>query len=1089
MKTIFLILILSTLIFAADGDTLITTFDLPAVTANNDSILQWFVDVLSSDSTDTTTRRLTYSVLLDLMKADTSFSEQSFTAAFNARLDSFLTLATTEIDTTNFVAARRTEWRGFFPHADSVFERTNWFGGATWGTEHRLHLDLGTAQFDSNVYIGHQDAGIFYNSPNTKLSVNDTVKQGSYLVTFGNGTSLTWSQNNLINLTQVLEAANNEAADASIVLLSGQATISAASQDTVGSVHGLSFNADNLNPYYTSSIGGISSTARSMGSAGTIKGLFQSTVNYDSLNQFMYGAELLSRTSPSSYYPTYNAYTPNNIGLRIKVENYGRNYGAGADARTDNMFGINMWLLNYTDGDSAVADSAVGYYVKAINNSAGAYMRSASGVLIDSPENTGGRMDNIWGLHILDQSTASPTAKNWAIYAEGPKSYIEDLRTDTLTVSDSISTAKLHITDIASYDSDRNITDLYHLTDKRYVDEAVTALGARYYMIDDASGEADYKSCSTTASTGGEQSVSGEDLANDDYVQGWIAPNTNEPDKLLLGVYNWRIYAEKTGGTKTLRLYWKLVERKNDDSEVVIATSVVSNEVISGKNSYIIPLNLASDYDIASDSYVVGKIYADVSGGGSAPDVTLYYEGSSHSHWQIPVNTEILDNLYVKKAGDTMTGTLRIGKTDPDSTLDVDGSGHFSTNLKVDGQLNMDGNVNLNGNYLSGDGDDEGVYVDSDGNVGIGTEPTKALEVNGETLLKTTATSGWASILEFGAPASGVSGTDFVMSNYYARKLRVRAYNKNSTGPLSGSAFFQEGGGSLLFITDTANPIYFATHNRWSAPDMTIGSAGNVGIGTTVTDSGRVTIALDSPWALVLGNKASTPWSAIKVGDASFTTSSDSTKKRNIKRKIARGDTTVLSRLLNMPEADWYWDGAKVKREKFNPERHYGGEWDSLNITKKDSIRSAWIARREARIAKLAERKRFGPMAQDVANALGPEAGDGESINWDRVNSEYRRAVQELIVIVRKQQEQIDNLTKRIEKLEKKKTAFEPRLNQEFTPYDYGDVIIVPYGDQESRLFMPYNPDTVTIPFLKNTLENLEPYIYQKTKPLPLGQD
>ncbi|MBW1726901.1 MAG: hypothetical protein JRJ62_04835 [Deltaproteobacteria bacterium] len=138
--------------------------------------------------------------------------------------------------------------------------------------------------------------------------------------------------------------------------------------------------------------------------------------------------------------------------------------------------------------------------------------------------------------------------------------------------------------------------------------------------------------------------------------------NTNEPDKLLLGVYNWRIYAEKTGGTKTLRLYWKLVERKNDDSEVVIATSVVSNEVISGKNSYIIPLNLASDYDIASDSYVVGKIYADVSGGGSAPDVTLYYEGSSHSHWQIPVNTEILDNLYVKKAGDTMTGTLKLEK-------------------------------------------------------------------------------------------------------------------------------------------------------------------------------------------------------------------------------------------------------------------------------------------------------------------------------------------------------------------------------------------------------------------------------------------
>jgi len=217
---------------------------------------------------------------------------------------------------------------------------------------------------------------------------------------------------------------------------------------------------------------------------------------------------------------------------------------------------------------------------------------------------------------------------------------------------------------VVAYDGSRSITDMYHLTDKRYVDEAVTALGARYYMLNTASGESDYKLCSASVSGGGEQSVSGASLSDDDYVQGWIAPNTNEPDKLLLGVYNWRIYAEKTGGTETLRLYWKLVERKNDDSEVVIATSVVSNEVTSGKNSYIIPLTLSADHDIASDSYVVGKIYADVSGSGSAPSVTLYYEGDSHSHWQIPVNTEIFNNIYVNVAGDTMTGGLVVPTVD-----------------------------------------------------------------------------------------------------------------------------------------------------------------------------------------------------------------------------------------------------------------------------------------------------------------------------------------------------------------------------------------------------------------------------------------
>ncbi|RLI41454.1 hypothetical protein DRO59_06910 [Candidatus Bathyarchaeota archaeon] len=212
---------------------------------------------------------------------------------------------------------------------------------------------------------------------------------------------------------------------------------------------------------------------------------------------------------------------------------------------------------------------------------------------------------------------------------------------------------------VAKYDSNRNITDLCHLVDKKYVDGAVTALGARYYMTNNDFDETGYKLCSLAPSSGAEQSVSKTNLGDGDYVVGWISPNANEPDKLVTGVFNWRIYAEKTSGTKTLRLYWKLVER-NNDSEVVIGTSVVSNEITTGKNSYIIPLTISADHDVAADSYIVGKIYADVSGNGLAPSVTLYYEGDSDSHWEIPVNTEILDDSYVNADGDTMMGALNL---------------------------------------------------------------------------------------------------------------------------------------------------------------------------------------------------------------------------------------------------------------------------------------------------------------------------------------------------------------------------------------------------------------------------------------------
>jgi len=232
---------------------------------------------------------------------------------------------------------------------------------------------------------------------------------------------------------------------------------------------------------------------------------------------------------------------------------------------------------------------------------------------------------------------------------------------DSLGIGTATPEAKLHVSGgVGLYDSDRSITSLHHIVDKKYVDEAVTALGARYYMLDTNSGTADYKLCSLTPSAGAEQDTSMTSLSNDDYILGWISPNANEPEKLITGVYNWRFYAEKTAGTETLRLYWKLVERKSDTSEVIVGTSVVSNEVTSGKNSYIIPLTISADHDLASDSYVVGKLYADVSGSGSAPSITLYYEGNSTSHWDIPVNTEILDGRYVNADGDTMTGALTV---------------------------------------------------------------------------------------------------------------------------------------------------------------------------------------------------------------------------------------------------------------------------------------------------------------------------------------------------------------------------------------------------------------------------------------------
>jgi len=222
----------------------------------------------------------------------------------------------------------------------------------------------------------------------------------------------------------------------------------------------------------------------------------------------------------------------------------------------------------------------------------------------------------------------------------------------------------LHLSDVGSYDPGRDITDLYHLVDKKYVDEAVTSLGARYYMTDTDSGISGYKLTQMEAPSGSEASLSFNNVTDDQFLAGWIAPSAGEPPVLIAGIYDWQITVEKTGGTKTLRLYWELVERESGGNETVIATSSLTDE-IGAKDVYHAPVVLSSDYDIADTSYVVGKIYAEVTGSGNAPSVTIYYMGATASHWEIPVNTEILDGMYVNRGGDTMTGELSV----PDLTV------------------------------------------------------------------------------------------------------------------------------------------------------------------------------------------------------------------------------------------------------------------------------------------------------------------------------------------------------------------------------------------------------------------------------------
>jgi len=210
--------------------------------------------------------------------------------------------------------------------------------------------------------------------------------------------------------------------------------------------------------------------------------------------------------------------------------------------------------------------------------------------------------------------------------------------------------------------------DIKSLVNKEYVDLAVTSLGATYYMYDedDATG---YKTCYLDPSSDAETYIEKSGLADDDYIGGWISAVGEAPSKLLKGVYDWYLTLEKTG-TKTLRVYWKLVERKSNGDEVVIATSSNSNE-IDTKANYLVPLQLDDDYIPDSGSRIVGKLYADVSGGGSAPTIRVYYQGNTSSRWEIPANSEIFKTIFIPYDG--AVKDVNLGSYDLTTTGTIDG--------------------------------------------------------------------------------------------------------------------------------------------------------------------------------------------------------------------------------------------------------------------------------------------------------------------------------------------------------------------------------------------------------------------------------
>jgi hypothetical protein len=217
-------------------------------------------------------------------------------------------------------------------------------------------------------------------------------------------------------------------------------------------------------------------------------------------------------------------------------------------------------------------------------------------------------------------------------------------------------------------------TSPYHLTNKEYVDLAVSSLelseffsatasdiGGIYYVMDVAQASA-----STVVSA---------DVTTTDQNIFNFATLTAYPhlDRLVSGIYDCHAHIQKTiTGNKAITVYYKLYKRATDTTETLLGTSETSAELSTTSESITLHLTLASEVALDITDRLVVKWYANLVSGAGNGTVTISVGLTNNSHFSVKVNALDLRNIFIPYNGAlnnidlgnktiTTTGTASVG--------------------------------------------------------------------------------------------------------------------------------------------------------------------------------------------------------------------------------------------------------------------------------------------------------------------------------------------------------------------------------------------------------------------------------------------
>ena len=204
-------------------------------------------------------------------------------------------------------------------------------------------------------------------------------------------------------------------------------------------------------------------------------------------------------------------------------------------------------------------------------------------------------------------------------------------------------------------------TEHAHLATKEYVDSAIHFIedyffnntassysGIYFKMLDTPTGEAE--STFQSGSLG-----EGDDQALFNFATDAGAPGVTT---LEAGVYTGHIHARVTLSNKRpVKIHFKVYFRDNG-SETLVATSEETDFLTNSATEYNIHAVLVADVTIATTDRLIIKWFANVD---STPSsnviVELFAEGTNASRFQVPVTTDVLNQVFLRQDGTKVGST------------------------------------------------------------------------------------------------------------------------------------------------------------------------------------------------------------------------------------------------------------------------------------------------------------------------------------------------------------------------------------------------------------------------------------------------